>query len=195
MKSARAYTMRARAESAQATRRRILEAAGELLKLRFRSDIRLEEIAAGAGVSVQTVVRVFGGRETLLREAIDVAVARIGASLDRADPGDVEGSISAWFDHYEELGDLVVRNLADEDDPAVGPLVRTGRTRHRHRVERQFGPQLAAVAAEQRRQTVDALVCACDVYTWKLLRRDLRRSRARAEATVAQLVRSVLERG
>lgn len=193
MKSGRAYTMRARAESAEATRLRILDAAGELLKIRFRSDIRLEDVAARAGVSVQTVVRVFGGREPLLRQAIDDAVARIGLGLDRAAPGDVEASVSAWFDHYEELGDLVVRNLADEDDPAVGPLVRTGRTRHRRRVERQFGPQLEAMTAEDRGPTVDALVCACDVYTWKLLRRDLHRSRARAEATVARLVRSVLK--
>lgn len=193
MKSSRPYTMRVRADSAEATRRRILDAAAELLKSRFRSDIRLEDIAALAGVSVQTVVRIFGGRARLLELAVNEALAAIAGVLDRAVPGDIEGSISAWFDHYEELGDLVVRNLADEDDPAVAPLVRTGRSRHRRRVERQFGPQLAQLAAADRRQSIDALVCACDVYTWKLLRRDLRRSRARAEATMAQLVRAVVK--
>lgn len=96
--------------------------------------------------------------------------------------------MAAWFDHYEEYGDLVVRNLADETDPDVAPIVAIGRARHRAHVERQLGP----LPAELPEPLLDALVCACDVYTWKLLRRDMRRSRAAAEATMTLMIRSLL---
>lgn len=100
--------------------------------------------------------------------------------------------MAAWFDHYERYGDLVVRNLADEADPAVAETVRTGRKRHRQRVVRQFAPQLTRVPEHAVTRLVDGLVCACDVYTWKLLRRDIGRSRERAEATMCQTVRALL---
>jgi hypothetical protein len=36
------------------------------------------------------------------------------------------------------------------------------------------------------------LVCASDVYTWKLLRLDMRRPRAAAEATMRRTIESLL---
>ena len=44
----------------------------------------------------------------------------------------------------------------------------------------------------QQRRAVDALVIATDVYTWKLLRRDMRRSRPEAIVVMTALVRGVL---
>ena len=86
--------MQARAESAAATRARILEAAATAMRRQFRPDIRLDAVAAEAGVSVQTVLRVFGSRRQLLDEVAEqqrqpelfFAVARrLGA--DPSDPG------------------------------------------------------------------------------------------------------------
>lgn len=188
----RTYTMRARADAAEATRQRIMVATVGLLRSRFRSDIRLDDIAAAAGVSVQTVLRVYGHRSRLIDGAVDEVTRQIGEQLDRAPVGDIAASVSAWFDHYEQFGEVVVRNLADENDPAVAPIVATGRTRHRRRVRRQFAPQLAAKPAAERRQLVDALVCVCDVYTWQLLRHGIGRSRPEAEATMAHMISSVL---
>ncbi|MQA02545.1 MAG: LacI family DNA-binding transcriptional regulator [Streptosporangiales bacterium] len=192
MKAGRPYTMTARAEAAAETKQRILDAAVRALQDTFRSDIRLEDVAAAAGVSVQTVLRVFGRRARLIDSAMAAVVAQIGAGLDQAPPGDVDASVTAWFDHYERFGDLVVRNLADESDPAVAYLVRTGRSRHRQRVQRQFAPQLADVPSGERARLVDALVCACDVYTWKLLRRDMGRSRRQAESTMRLTITALL---
>ncbi|MGI5417938.1 TetR/AcrR family transcriptional regulator [Actinomadura luteofluorescens] len=188
----RTYTMRARAQSADETRRRVLDAAVRLLGSRLRSDIRLEDVAAEAGVSVPTVLRAYGSRARLIELALEKVLEGIGAELRQPEPGDVPGSVSAWFDHYEKYGDAVVRNLADEADPAVAPIVQIGRTRHRRHVERQLGPRLDAVPEERRAMVVDALVCACDVYTWKLLRRDMGRSRTEAEATMALMIESLL---
>jgi 2-polyprenyl-6-methoxyphenol hydroxylase-like FAD-dependent oxidoreductase len=56
----------------------------------------------------------------------------------------------------------------------------------------QFAPQLAGVVSDRRRSLVDALVCACDVYTWKLLRRGMRHSRPDVEDTMRTIVEALL---
>ncbi|ONI88887.1 hypothetical protein ALI22I_18175 [Saccharothrix sp. ALI-22-I] len=177
--------MRARAESAQHTKRRILEAAQGLLRERLSMDVRLEDVAERAGVAVQTVLRHFGTRELLLRDALAGEQARTTAQRAAA-PGDIDASIAALVDHYEEVGDLVVRRLAEEDrDPELARRLTMGREEHRRWVHRQFGPQLDD-------RLVDALVVVCDVYAWKLLRRDLGRGRGDVETVMRRTVRSLL---
>jgi hypothetical protein len=90
------------------------------------------------------------------------------------------------------MGDFVVRNLADEHSvPELRELLERGRKAHRLSVQRQFAPQLAG--RDDRRLVLDCLVIACDVYTWKLLRRDAARSRKEAEARVRLMVDRILE--
>ena len=189
METARPYTMRARAASTEATRGRILDVAVTLLATRFRSEIRLDDVAAGAQVSVQTVLNVYGSRAALLDLALERWLAELRAQRLRTEPGDTAGGLAALLNHYEKFGDLVIRNLAEQADPE---LIETGRTGHRQWVTRQFAPQLVDVSPARRRSLVDALVCACDVYTWKLLRRDMRRSRPDVEATMRTMVRALL---
>ena len=55
-----------------------------------------------------------------------------------------------------------------------------------------FAPLLQHLRKPQRQRAVDALVIATDVYTWKLLRRDMQRSRAEAMVVMSGLVRAVL---
>ena len=184
--------MRARATSAAATRERILRETTALLKSHFRADIHLDDVASAAGVSVQTIMRLFGSRMALLEGAGKELERHISEQRDRAVPGDIDGAIAGLFDHYEEVGDIVIRNLAEEHDPAVQPIINIGRVRHRQWVERQFAPQLARHDASKRDMLVDALVCTCDVYTWKLLRRDMGRSRDDAERTMAWSVKTLL---
>ena len=174
--------------SAEATRQRILAVVVTLLKDRFRSDVRLEDVARGAQVTVQTVLNVFGSRSRLLDEAFAHLLQELRAQRFRADPGDLAGGITALLDHYEQFGDLVVRNLAEQADPQ---LIETGRTGHRHWVQRQFAPQIRRLA-KRRRSLIDELVCTCDVYTWKLLRRDLGRSRRQTEATILAMVTAIV---
>ncbi|WP_345464032.1 TetR/AcrR family transcriptional regulator [Actinoallomurus oryzae] len=192
--NSRSYRMRARAEAAEDTRRRVFDAAADLLRRRLRVDIRLEDVAAGAGVSVQTVLRVAGSKADLFRVAFDQVLSEITGQLSDAEPGDVDAAVRTWFDHYEQFGDVVIRTLAEEaDSTVVGPIVEVGRTKHRQRVEQLLGPLLATRPAEQRDRAIDALVCACDVYTWKLLRRDFGRPRADAEATMRLMIESIVE--
>ena len=181
--------MGARAAAAGATRRRILDVVVDLLKTRFRSEVRLEDVAAGADVSVQTVLNVYGSRAALLEVALDGLLAELRAQRLRAEPGNTGGAIAVLVDHYEQFGDLVIRNLAEHADPE---LIETGRAGHRQWVQRQFAPQLARVSSKGRRPLVDALVCSCDVYTWKLLRRDMGRPRPEVEATIRMTVEALL---
>lgn len=195
MNAARAYRMRARAEAAEDTRRRVFDVAADLLRRRLRADIRLDDVAAGAGVSVQTVLRVAGSKAELFRVAFEQVLAEIAEELGDAEPGDVDAAVRTWFDHYERFGDVVIRTLAEEADPAVvGPILEVGRARHRERVEYLFAPLLATRPAQEGVQAIDALVCACDVYTWKLLRRDFGRSRGYAEATMRLMIESIVGR-
>jgi AcrR family transcriptional regulator len=194
MKVKRAYVMRARAESSDATRRRILDAAVAELWGHRLSDVRLESIAARAEVTVQTVLRVFGSKSDLLDVAIEALRERIRRQRESAEPGDIEGTLAALFDHYEEMGDFVVRSLADEATvPELRDWLDAGRRVHRLSMRRQFAPQLAGHAGAERKERLDCLVAACDVYTWKLLRRDLGRSRQDAQACVRRTVIGILE--
>src|SRR5258708_15930667 len=104
MKSSRAYTMRARATSAAATRQRILNETTALLKTHFRADIHLDEVASAAQVSVQTILRLFGSRSALLEGAIEELGRHISEHRDRAAPPDIPPPIPALCAPYPESG-------------------------------------------------------------------------------------------
>jgi AcrR family transcriptional regulator len=182
--------MRARADAAAATRERILGATMELFKAQFRSRVRLEDIAVAAGVTVQTVLNVYGTRDALITAATEQLKTEVSAQRTRAEPGDIKGIIGDLFDNYEQFGDIVVRMQAEDADPE---WTENGRAWHRRLTRRQFAPQLARVTGVKRRLLLDALVCACDVYLWKLLRRDMGRSRGEAEKVIRTMVQALVE--
>ena len=185
--------MRSRAAAAQATQRRILDAAVAEVWNRRVADVRLEEIAGRAEVTVQTVLRVFGNRARLIHAAWEAAGERIRVQREAAPPGDVPGTINSLYDHYEEMGDFVIRNLAQEKElPDVKEWLKHGRSAHRRSMQRQFRPWLEACPPSERRELLDGLVVICDVYTWKLLRRDMGRTRGEAESIVRRMVQGIL---
>jgi len=70
LQAKRSYRMNLRAQPKAETERRLLEAAKELFLKRPYPEVRLEDIAAAAGVSAPTVIHRFGSKEALLAEAI-----------------------------------------------------------------------------------------------------------------------------
>lgn len=187
MKTKRTYTMGARARAVEETRQRILQALFSLSRTRMFPDISLEDIAREAEVSVQTVLRQFGSRASLIETYMDYAIDRV--IEERVAPvGDVDAALRVLLDHYEVRGDTAMLMLAQEHrDPQLGVITERGRQMHRRWVEEAFAPY-----ARGRDELVDLLVVATDVYTWKLLRRDRGLSRARTEQQMKQLVRAVL---
>lgn len=191
--TSRGYSMRVRAESAAATRARILNAAMAAMRRQFRPSVRLDAVAAEAGVSVQTVLRIFGSKSRLLDEVTEIATREVLGEFAGVRAGDVTGIVRAYMGHYEKVGDLVVRNIQDERDPEVHAFVERGREAQRAGITDQFAPFLDLLDSAERRRIVDSLVVALDVYTWKRLRRDMGRSLQDTEVTIGTLVNAILE--
>lgn len=189
MKTKRSYTMGARARAVEETRRRILDATAALSEHRRIASISLEEVAGGAGVSVQTVLRQFGSRAGLL-EATRTHVQDAVTAERRVPAGDVDKAVTAVVDHYEARGPAVLLLLAQEaEDPLVRSITEDGRHIHRQWVEEVFAPFRPAA------ELVDLLVVATDIYTWKLLRLDRGLSRAETEGRMRTLARALLDAG
>ena len=185
----RPYRMRARAEAAAETGQRILEATIELHSERFFDQVSLEDIAERAGVTVRTVIRRFGSKERLIEAAAEEGERRVTNQRYQAPIGDIEGAINNLVDHYEEWGDTVLRLLAQEERVAAfRSITDAGRAFHHEWVERTFAPLLAKRTGEERRRLLAELIAVCDVYFWKLLRRDLSLSREQTELAIRETI-------
>ena len=188
----RAYRQSARAEAAEATARRVIEAFSDCMRNRWFDELTLEEIAGRAGVTARTVIRRFGGKEGLLAAFAEDFIPAVGVSRDAA-PGDVDAAVEGIVAVYENWGDSVIRNLAQEErHPALKPLLDRGRAAHRAITAETFATWLEPLAEPDRRRTLDALVAATDVYAWKLVRRDIGRSREETATLLRRLVDAVL---
>jgi AcrR family transcriptional regulator len=184
----RRYTQGARAQAAQATARRIVDAFLARLMNQWFDEITLDRVAEDAGVTVQTVVRRFGGKEGLLAEAVQIMGDQVSARR-ATPPGDIGRLVKNLFEDYEQTGDAVIRLLALEPrHAALTRFLEVGRRWHRDWVAGHFEVEVARLDVPARERALDALVIATDVYTWKLLRRDMGRSVSKARTTMNQLI-------
>lgn len=190
----RRYRQDARAAAAAATGTRILDAFIELAGERWLDEATLDEVARRAGVTVQTVIRRFGGKEGLLEASAD----RVG-QLVRAEratpPGRIGEGIAALVRDYEKTGDTIVRLLAQEQRYApLKQLLDIGRKGHREWLEELFAPALGDLAGAERERRIAALILVTDVYAWQLLRRDQGRGVAETVAIIEGAARAIVGR-
>jgi AcrR family transcriptional regulator len=192
--SPRGYRMTARAVSTAATAERILDAALEMFWEMPTNQISLDEVARRSGVSVQTVIRRYGGKDGLVAAAAERESTAIRRQRDQAPTGDVTVAIQVLVEHYEAFGDRVLRMLAEQDRvPALRQIVDGGRTLHRDWCTRVFAAALAGREPDVRRRRLAQLVAVCDVYMWKLLRRDAGLSRRQTELAIVELLTPILK--
>lgn len=192
MSSTRPYSQARRADSTAATRRAILDAAISLFREEHDPDPSLDQVAARAGCSTRSVIRHFGSKERLIEAAIADATATVAESR-RVEPGEVEEAVQKLVDHYEEMGDDVVRWLASaERYPLVRRVTESGARMHRDWVRAVFGPDLEGLEPGERRRRVATLATVTDVYVWQLLRRREGLGRGAAEAAILALVERAL---
>jgi AcrR family transcriptional regulator len=197
MKEARrqAYTMLARADAMAATRDRIVHAMLQLALAQAYEDITLAAIAQAADVSHQTVLNHFDSKEGVAAAAAELLARQTGEARAKARPADVEGAIGVLVGEYERIGDANARwAMSAERLGSLAPLLDTARAGHQAWLERIFSDSLPKASAARRR-AIHALHVSTDVYTWKLLRRDLRLSRAETDAIMVDLVRGILNAG
>jgi AcrR family transcriptional regulator len=184
--------MKARAEAAAETGRRVLEAVVELHSERFHDQITLDDIADRAGVTVQTVLRRFGSRDELLEAAADWVRERVLAQRSQAPVGDIAGAVDNVLAHYEERGAGTLRLLAQEEMvPQFGPFLEQGRQGHYRWVEETFRPFLASAHDPKRRRA--QLIVLTDIYVWKLLRLDLKLSPSGVREALIEMIGALME--
>lgn len=189
----RRYRMAARADAAAETHRRLVDAALERLTESSYDEVSLADVARDAGVTVQTVLRRFGSKERLAEAAAAAGTEAVRRERFATAPGDVAAAMAGLAAHYDAWGARSLRLLGQEERaPALRRAVAAGRALHHEWVEHAFGPQLAAVKGAARARRKAKLAAVTDVYTWKVLRRDLGLDAKATARAMRELVAAVL---
>lgn len=193
-KPLRSYQQKARAIMAEATSQRILEAFLKRVETQWFEEITLDVLAADAGVTVQTVVRKYGGKDGLIEAACQHLEKQVHIRRS-TESGDIDRVTQALADDYEASGRLILHLLNQEDrHPALKPALNRGRRGHREWLASVFTPMLDPLPPARRTATLDALVVATDVYTWKLVRVDMERPVTAFKSIVKQMLLAALPR-
>src|SRR3974390_2475389 len=119
----RRYTQTARALSAEATAQHIVDAFLDRLMKQWYDEITLDLVAEDAGVTVQTVVRRFGGKEGLLASGVKTLGVQINA-----------------------------RRALEPRHPALREVLDFGRSEHRRWVASGFAGELGTMDTATRQQ-------------------------------------------
>lgn len=191
----RGYVMTARAEAAQATADRIVAATLERIVSTTYDEMRLEDIAADAGVTVQTVIRRFGSKEDLARAAHEAYARKVAATDARGGsrPGDVAAAVESVVAQYESSGDLLLHVLRQESSvPLYAEFMGSGRRAHVQWCREMFAPCLNQRSGVERERLLAQVVAICDVYTWSLLRRQQGLSRRQTTLAITELLEGLL---
>jgi len=173
----RPYHQTVRAAASASLRQRVVTAFNGLLLSRWIDEITLDEVAACVGTTRQTVIRLFGGKDGLLEAVMDLLRAQAVPRTSMPANASARAALEALIAHYEAVGDMVVRFLAQEErHSALRPLLARGRREHRAWVAERFGSMPSGLSEIERERQITRLIVATDIYTWKLLRRDLGKS-------------------
>ena len=194
MKVARPYTMRARADAVEATRDRIVDAAMALFFEHAYEDVTLAGIAKAAGVSHQTVLNHFESKEGVALAVADrVRRARPTTPATGPSPATSQARSARWSASTSGWATpTCAGRRRAERLGSLAAILDTARASHQEWLRHMFGARLPRDVAARRR-AVNALHAATDVFTWKLLRRDLRCTRAETERTIVHLVEAILD--
>jgi AcrR family transcriptional regulator len=194
----RIYRSPLRAAAAEATRRRILDAARKLFAERGFGGTTLEAVAAEAGVAVQTIQQAFGGKKELLRAQLD-AIDRIGgvkalvAVLN--DPASTPAQITRaaarfWRKLFEGAGDLI-ETARSSGDPELRSMLEGGLRRHKTGVAGMAARwardgALAPGMSADRAAAIVASISTNDLY--QMLKRDWAWSPRRYETWMVEAI-------
>ncbi len=187
----RKYDMTKRTNRAEKTKERIIKATENLLATGPFAGVTLPAIAKGANITVQTVMRQMGSRDGCLTAVAKLVYERIDSQRGRTTPGDIESAISTLMAHYESESALILNLLeqANKGETFAKTAAERGQIYHRKWVEHCFSP----LVGNAQQETIDALVAATDIYLYKLLRLEMKRSIKATKAVINRLVRGILE--
>jgi len=192
----RPYRGTVQAEVAARTRQRILDAGLALASEEWLDRVTLDQVAARAGVTVQTIIRHFGTKDGLFTAAAEAASAQTLAWRAQTPPADLASAIEAVQEHYERVGNRLLQVLAQEDRyPGLRHFTDLGRTAHREWVARTFERALGGRQGAERQRLLAELVAVTDITFWRLLRRDLGLDSEQTALALRDLVGALLVQG
>ncbi|HTN24023.1 MAG TPA: TetR/AcrR family transcriptional regulator [Solirubrobacteraceae bacterium] len=185
--------MQARADAVEATRARLMQAGLDAFEAQPYDAVTIAAVARAAGVSHQTLLNHFGSKEGLYLALVDSVGDRIAELRATAMAGDDASIVGALMDQYEAFGDGNARAATlNERIPAVAAMLERARGYHQEWLAEMFADRLPA-AEPARREALAALHAATDVFTWRLLRRDLGLSREATTDVITRLLAAGLQ--
>ena len=164
----RPYRSELRAEQAQVTRARILDAALRVMHMGVAS-LSVPAVAREAGVSVPTVYRHFGTKADLLAEMYPHAARRAGLDVvpDPLTVTDVKGAVRAMIERLDALDDVsraaFASPIADEVRHATMPS-RFARIR---RLGESIEPPLSAADLDRITRLLVVVLSQSALRTWR----------------------------
>jgi len=183
-----------RAKQAAQTDQAILKAVAKLWLTTPLPEITLEEVADNAGVTVRTILRKFGSKEDLFAASIAQDAGKFEQDRRRATPGDLEDILKILLEEYELMGNAVIRTIYVEDQFEVAhQILNRGRQYHREWCREVFAPFLPAQSSAGYETTLTSFVTATEIYLWKLLRKDLGKSKGETYQVFYRLLYSLTQ--
>lgn len=195
-KPTRSYHMDARAKMVSANDKRIMQSIFTLWEQLSIHEITLDMVARDAGVTVRTILRKFGSKEGLIEASIEKDVSNIKKERETAVKGDYLQALTILMRDYERIGDAAIRTLAIEQEiPIAKKILDSGRAYHREWCEKIFAPFLPDPENPDYEQKLLSFITATEFYLWKLLRRDLNKSREATFVVFKSLVEGLIHQG
>jgi len=189
----RPYRQSARANAVQDTEQQIIAALIALLEERWFDEITLDDIAAAAGTTRQTVIRRFGSKTGVLSAMatrMDVSIRTQRWSTPAQGVADI---VTLLIDDYERTGDIIVRTLGQEGRiPEFAAVLDRGRKGHREWIKDMFKDWLDKLDGQPRADRLAQLLAQTDVWIWHLLRRAQGHSATRTHRLMTQAIERLL---
>ncbi len=190
----RSYRMTARAEAVQRTGTRITDAMLRRFAELPYDQIRLEDVAEDAGVTVQTLVRRFGSKHGLLAATVQREQTRLAEERAEAMGHDPSITLRRLITYYEHYGLLILKLYAEAHQaPGVPEHAERARAYHVNWCRQAFADALRAIEEPSLRVRREAqIVALCDAHTWRILRFDGHLSMRQTESAIAELLLPLL---
>ncbi len=187
--------MEKRAAAAAETADKILDATQQLFAEHLIAEITLADIAARAGVTVQTILRRFGDKDRLFAKALSRLGNEILSQRGQAIPNNLNDALTNLVEHYESHGRLVLQMLAEESTtPAIQPTLASGRDYHRRWCETVFAATLEPLTDGARDRRCAQLIAICDVRTWEVLRIRMGLSRRETHCALREMLQPLTKK-
>ena len=191
----RPYRMTVRAKDAELTAERIVDAMLARLASTPYEHVRIEDIAADAGVTGQTVIRRFGSKAALMNATVERELGRIVAAREAAAHASAVDTIRDLVLHYERYGALILKTYSEAPlVPGLPEITARGREFHVDWCRRAFTLDPQLTERDRARRTAQ-IVAICDATTWRILRFDGGLDAGQTEIAIGELLLPLLAQG